>query len=162
MNKYLCSGELFEQILPQKKPMLFVTALVEADIEAMSGVVECEVGKYDAVCLDENRNMKKTALIEVMAQSIASISGYKTYILDKGFMEMGLLLSVRGCKIFTKTDIPNGTVLRIHVTPFFLEGDINIYETKVVDVQNNIVAQAKITVTSVSKDKMLELIGVNQ
>lgn len=128
-----------EMLLPHRKPMCLVDRLVEfADA---CGVVEALVGR-ESLLVGEDGLLDRIALIELIAQSYATVRGYSDLLhgeeVRKGFLVAAKRIEVKGTAAV-------GDVLRISVTTTGEYGDFSLADG-VVTSGGEVLASGNVTV----------------
>lgn len=159
MSKYFIEAHIFDQILCQKYPMRFVDGLLEYDPVTSNGKTEFVVGKNQCVGLDEQGNLPIVCLIEVMAQSLGGVLGYRSY-LNHIEQKIGLLLSIRRVKLSCKGVILKNTKLISSININYQDELGNIQATVDVKDQNdNPICCGSLTVCTPNDSMIKDLFG---
>ena len=128
-----------EMLLPHRKPMCLVDRLVEfADA---SGVVEALIDR-ESPLVGEDGSLDRIALIELIAQSYATVRGYSD-LLHGDEVKKGFLVAAKTIEV--KKAAAVGDVLRISVTTTGEYGDFTLADG-VVRSGGEILASGNITV----------------
>ncbi len=109
MKKGLTLPVLASELIPHQPPIRLVDRIIE--YKSNWGVVETVI-KPDSFLLDDNGEFDSTAMIELMAQSIAVIKGYENTLDDKP-MQNGFL--VGGRNVQCMGTVFSGDLLRISI-----------------------------------------------
>lgn len=160
--KYALEGELFEELMPQKTPMLFCDGIAFDDEgEYSHGSGYFTIGQRECVALDENKNLPQLCLIEVMSQAIAGLLVYKMHYVDKCETKVGLFLSIRAMKVvknYPKGAIPAGITLKTKVKISNLNDGVVCAEVETEDAKTKEeIASARLSVFSPNKEQLLDI-----
>jgi 3-hydroxymyristoyl/3-hydroxydecanoyl-(acyl carrier protein) dehydratase len=98
-----------EALIPHRKPMRMVDRLI--DIKAKGGMAEAVIAA-DNVLLDEEGQLDKIALAEMIAQTYAAVKGYRDCLCDEP-TKQGFLVGIRRIQFFKTVSV--GDRLRIQV-----------------------------------------------
>ncbi len=135
-----------EKLLPHRGNMLLVKSLEYADLKNMSSSALAELGK-DCLFYDSAKNgLTAEISIEIMAQGVGLLCGYREYWQGKPGVKCAMLLSIKRYEIFSDT-IPVDTLLRTTNEIISEEHPIGVCscELRLAD-SNTLLARAEITV----------------
>ena len=109
MKKDLTLPVSASELIPHKPPIRLVDRIIE--YKKNWGIVEAVI-KPDSFLLNDNGEFDNTAMIELMAQSIAVIKGYENQLDDKP-VQNGFLVGGRNVQCTGK--VFSGDLLRISI-----------------------------------------------
>jgi len=127
------------EIIPQKSPMRIVDTLVR--VAEGGGDITVKVSD-DMLFMGEDGMLDETAYLEMMAQAIAAVNGFRQ-MGTPGIVPEGLLLGAKKLKILGGAQV--GDILTISVLKCGQFGDFSIVKGAV-SRDNNVLAQGEIKV----------------
>ncbi len=128
-----------EELVPHRPPMLLVDRLIEVD--GKNGIIEARVGR-DSLLTDSAGRLEDVALIEIMAQSYATLKGYLDRR-DQLPVRQGFLVGIK--KIVRHASAGTDDLLRVHMRTIAELDDFAVAEGEIRRL-GEVVAQGDIKV----------------
>lgn len=142
-------GERFEEVMPQKYPMLMIDSLDSWEFDgagpSLSGVCSYSAGRRFCTALSADGSLPAWALIEVMAQAVTATMA--NYYESRGIhMPVGLLIGVRRFVRGDFTSVPRFTDLVMRAHSGFFDESMAAFDCSAGDGSGLISAEAKLIV----------------
>lgn len=128
-----------ERIIPHRSPMCLVGHLIH--VTGQSGTVDASVDR-ESIFLDDLGQLDRQAIVELVAQAYAAITGYARAMLGEPIIQ-GFLVGIRDFAIYE--DIHGGDRVVIHVNTIKVFGGFAVAEGRVV-LNDKLMATATIKV----------------
>ena len=153
-------GERFEEVMPQKYPMLMIDSLDSWECDgagpSLSGVCSYSAGRRFCTALSADGSLPAWALIEVMAQAVSAVMG--NYYESRGkHTPVGLLIGVRRFDAGGIVSVPRLTDLKVSAASGFFDEAMAAFDCSVSGAEGSISASAKLIVCRPEKDGFTEM-----
>jgi len=134
----LIEPALVQQLIPQKKPFVMVSALYEANEEMVFTGLKIEEGNI----LNQEDYFSEAGLLENMAQSIALQKGYLDYLANETKIEIGFIGAIKTAHIHRVPKVGEEIFTKVDFIQEFM--GIKLSKAEVFDAEENIIASAEI------------------
>lgn len=128
-----------EELVPHRSPMRLVDRLIA--IDGKNGIIEARVDR-DSLLTDSTGRLEDVALIEIMAQSYATLKGYLDRR-DQLPVRQGFLVGIK--KIVRLASVQADDLLQVHIRTIAELDDFAVAEGEI-RRQDEVVAQGSIKV----------------
>lgn len=131
--------------MPHRGNMLLVKGLEYADTDSMCSAALACLGS-DCLFYDKGRGGVAAEIsIEIMAQGVGLLTGYREYLRQEETAGVAMLLSIKSYEVYCDT-IPIDTTLRTTNEMVMEELPIGVYSCKLYRAEDNyLLAKAEIT-----------------
>lgn len=143
-----------EEWLPHRYPMKLIDDVIRIDEDTATCLCHADEKDRTELFQEPDGSLPNVLLIEMMAQAIGTWAGYYRSENDE-LSEVGFLLSVRGCKIFS--DVTPKETLTIEVRKIIQDKNLASFEGEVFTKDKKVLIKGKITVyqpTKIEYDKL--------
>jgi len=138
IKESLIKPTLVQQLIPQKKPFVMVSALYEVNQEMVLTGFKVKEGNI----LNQDNYFSEAGLLENMAQSIALQKGYLDYLANETIIEIGFIGAIKTAHIYRIPKVGEEIYTKVHLIQEFM--GIKLSKAEVVDANRNIIASAEI------------------
>ncbi|MFO7766666.1 MAG: hypothetical protein R6V33_09560 [Pelovirga sp.] len=128
-----------EELVPHRHPMLLVDRLIAVD--GKNGTIAASVGS-DSPLVDAGGRLEDVALIEIMAQSYATLKGYLDRR-DRRPVRQGFLVGIK--KVVRHASVQAGELLQVHIRTIVEIDDFAVAEGEIRRL-DEVIAQGDIKV----------------
>jgi len=131
-------------LLPQKAPMAFITAIEAVDFDNQKMITRVDVKNTDLLFQKNINGVPSCAALEYMAQSIACYIGAQDiHITGQTKAAAGFIMGSRDLHIMTSKFNVNESYF-VHVKSLFCDNTIASFECVIYDSNDNVVANANL------------------
>ena len=132
------------ELLPQKPPMEFISAIESFDMEKQDLVARIDVKETDLLYHKDINGIPSSVSLEYMAQSIACFIGCQDiHLTGAAKAAAGFIMGSRDLHIMVPV-YNVGTSYYVRVRSLFCDNNIASFECKITDINGNVMATGNV------------------
>ena len=131
-------------LLPQKAPMAFITAIEDVDFDNQKMITRIDIKDTDLMFQKNINGVPSCVALEYMAQSIACYIGAQDiHVTGETKAVAGFIMGSRDLH-FMISKFNMGESYYVHVQSLFCDNNVASFDCKVYDSNNNVVASGNL------------------